>query len=115
MLANALRSNADFRLERNTALAKTRQAVLLPIRGTGTRQTARVNDDVDRNQVALAQHPIVAITPRRSVRRRMVSSPGMTAELVQEMGSERIDYHFVAPSHLLVLFERGVRREGETN
>src|SRR6185437_11202293 len=98
MLTNALRSNADFRFERNTALAKTGQGVLLPIRGTGTRQKARESDYVDRDQVALAQHPIVAITPQRSVRRRMVSSPGMTAELVQEMGSERIDYHFVAPS-----------------
>ena len=38
----------------------------------------------------------------------------MTAEIVQETGSERIEYRFKAPVHLLILFERGVRREGET-
>jgi AraC family transcriptional regulator len=117
MLTNALRSNAAFRFERNTTPAKTRPAVILPIRGTGfAGQAARQNDQVGRGQVALAaQHPVVEISPRQSVRRRMVSSPGMTAELVQETGNERIDYQFVAPLHLLVLFERGVRRAGETN
>src|SRR6476620_3487091 len=118
MLTNALRSNAAFELERNTSLAKSRQAVILPIgrRGTGfAGQTVRETDQVNLGQVALAaQHPVVEISPRQSVRRRMVSAPGMTVELVQETGSERIDYHFVAPIHLLVLFERGVRREGET-
>jgi AraC family transcriptional regulator len=115
MLTNA-RSNADFRFERNTLLAKTGQAVVLPIRGTGfAGQAARESDQVGRGHVAFAQHPVVEISPRQSVRRQIVSSPGMTAELVQETGSERIDYHFMAPTHLLVLFERGVRREGETN
>jgi AraC family transcriptional regulator len=119
MLTNALRSNAAFEFERNTSLAKPRQAVILPIGGRGTGfagQTVRETDQVNLGQVALAaQHPVVEISPRQSVRRRMVSAPGMTVELVQETGSERIDYHFVAPIHLLVLFERGVRREGETN
>src|SRR6478609_4140412 len=117
MLTNALRSNAAFRFERNAPLAKTRQALLLPIRGAGLAgQAARAKDQAGRGQVALAaRHPVVEICPRQSVRRRIVSSHGMTAELVQETGSERIDYHFVAPIHLLVLFDRGVRREGETN
>src|SRR4029078_5327796 len=61
-----------------------------------------------------AAHPLVAITPGDSFRRRMVRSTGMTAEIVQETGSERIEYRFQAPVHLLILFERGVRREGET-
>jgi AraC-like DNA-binding protein len=117
MLTNALRSNAAFRFERNAPLTKTRQALLLPIRGAGLAgQAARANDQAGRGQVGLAaRHPVVEICPRQSVRRRIVSSHGMTAELVQETGSERIDYHFVAPIHLLVLFDRGVRREGETN
>jgi AraC family transcriptional regulator len=116
MLTNALRSNAAFRFERNTPPAKTRQAVPLPIRGNGFTGQAAVNHQVGHGRVApAAQHPFVEISPRQSVRRGMVSSPGMTAELVQETGSARIDYRFVAPIHLLVLFERGVRRGGETN
>src|SRR5512140_1180300 len=34
---------------------------------------------------------------------------------VQETGSERIEYRFQTPVHLLILFERGVRREGDTD
>jgi AraC family transcriptional regulator len=34
---------------------------------------------------------------------------------VQELGVERIEFRFQAPVHLLVLFERGVRRKGETD
>ena len=116
MLTSAVRNNVAFRFQRNISLATTGKAVVPPIRGNGFADPAtRENDHVGPGQVTLAQHPVVEISPRQSVRRRMVSSPGMTAELVQEMGSDRIDYHFVAPSHLLVLFERGVRREGETN
>jgi AraC family transcriptional regulator len=117
MLTNALRSNAAFRFERNAPLAKAHRAVLLPIRGAGLAgQAARENDRAGQGQVTLAvQRPVVEICPRQSVHRRIVSSHGMTVELVQETGSERVDYQFVAPIHLLVLFERGVRREGETN
>ena len=112
MLTNALRCNAAFQWVRNTSLANRRQAVILPIRGTGFAGQAMP----ETGKVALAaQHPVVEIGPRHSVRRRMVSAAGITAELVQETGSERIDYHFLAPVHLLVLFERGVRREGETS
>jgi AraC family transcriptional regulator len=45
----------------------------------------------------------------------MVRSAGMTAEIVQETGSEAIEYRFKAPVHLLILFERGVRRDGDTD
>ena len=76
---------------------------------------------VEVNQVDLrkaplvAAHPLVAITPGHRFRRRTVRSAGMTAEIVQEIGSERIEYRFQAPVHLLIMFERGVRREGETD
>src|SRR4029079_6970164 len=91
MLTNALRSNAAFRFERNSPPAKARQAVLLPIRGAGLVGQARENDQTGRGQGMLAaQHPVVEICPRQSVRRRIVNSHGMTAELVQETGSERI-------------------------
>jgi len=58
--------------------------------------------------------PSVEICPADSVKRRTVSWQGMTAEVVQTTGCERIEYRSHAPVHLLVLCERGTRREGET-
>ena len=118
MLTNALRSNSALRFERNTPLTKRPQAVILPI-GGGAELSGRAplgpNQVGVRKVLATAPHPLVAITPGNGFRRRMVRSSGMTAEIVQETGSERIEYRFQAPVHLLILFERGVRREGDTN
>jgi AraC family transcriptional regulator len=117
MLTNALRSNSPLRFERNTPLAKRHQAVILPIGGNAEVSggaTLATNQAGIRKVQLGAPHPLVAISPAYSFRRRMVRSTGMTAEIVQETGSERIEYRFQAPVHLLVVFERGVRREGET-
>jgi AraC family transcriptional regulator len=59
-------------------------------------------------------HPIVEISPPDSVERRTASWPGMAAEIVQAMGSDRIESQFCAPVHLLAVYERGIRHEGET-
>src|SRR6478672_9348205 len=117
MLTNALRSNSPLRFERNILPTKRPQAVILPIGGSAevSGRTALGADKAGFRKVQLgAPHPLVAITPGDSFRRRMVRYPGMTAEIVQETGGERIEYRFKAPVHLLILFERGVRREGET-
>ena len=117
MLTNALRSNSPLRFERNILPTKRPQAVILPIGGSaGVSGPAALGaNKVGVRKAPLgAAHPLVAITPGDSFRRRMVRSTGMTAEIVQETGSERIEYRFQAPVHLLILFERGVRREGET-
>src|SRR6476620_7433159 len=117
MLTNALRSNSSLRLERTTQFTQRHQAVILPIGGAtelGGRGQVAMNQAGVRNVQLGAPHPLVAITPGDSSRRRMVRSAGMTAEIVQETGSERLEYRFKAPVHLLILFERGVRREGET-
>jgi AraC family transcriptional regulator len=58
--------------------------------------------------------PSVEIYPADSVKRRTVSWPGMTAEIVQATGCQRIDCRSHAAVHLLILCERGARREGET-
>jgi AraC-like DNA-binding protein len=118
MLTNALRSNSPLRFERNAPLAKRHQAVILPIGGHAD-VSGRIA--LDANHVGVrkvqlaAPHPLVAITPADKFRRRMVRSAGMTAEIVQETASERTEYRFKAPVHLLILFERGVRREGDTD
>ena len=117
MLTNALRSNSPLRFERTAQFTKRHQAVILPIGGSAEvgGRTALGANKVGVRKVQLgAPHPLVTITPGDRFRRRMVRSTGMTAEIVQETGSERIEYRFKAPVHLLILFERGVRREGET-
>ena len=57
----------------------------------------------------------VAISPANGVKRRALSWPGMTAEVVQATSSERIAYRAHAQVHMLVLCERGARKDGETS
>jgi AraC family transcriptional regulator len=76
----------------------------------------------DRNQVhtlhscvaADTVHPIVEISPADSVVRRIEIWPGMAAEIIQATRSDRIESRFRAPVHLLAVYERGMRQEGET-
>jgi AraC family transcriptional regulator len=56
----------------------------------------------------------VEITPANSVKRRALSWPGITAEIVQA-SSERIAYRAQSQVHMLVLCERGARKDGETS
>ncbi len=58
--------------------------------------------------------PSVAIAPANGVKRRTASWAGMHAEIVQTAESGRIEFSFHASSHLLVLHDRGSRREGDT-
>ena len=57
----------------------------------------------------------VEISPANSVKRRTLSWRGMTAEVVQATSSERIAYRAHAEVHMLVLCERGARKDGETS
>jgi AraC family transcriptional regulator len=58
---------------------------------------------------------VVEISPSHIVKRRAVSWDGMAAEFVQATQHEKIEYHFFhARRHLLVVYEQGVRRDGET-
>jgi AraC family transcriptional regulator len=59
--------------------------------------------------------PMVKISPSEAVsRRRSVTWPGMAGEIVQANRRGRIDFHFCAPVHMLAMYERSVRHEGET-
>jgi AraC family transcriptional regulator len=58
--------------------------------------------------------PMVKISPSDAVSRRNVTWPGMAGEIVQANRRGRIDFHFCAPVHMLVMYERSVRHEGET-
>lgn len=56
----------------------------------------------------------VQIRPSEAVSRRALSWPGMAAEIVELTSFERVECRFKAPVHLLIVYEEGVRREGET-
>ena len=59
--------------------------------------------------------PLVAITPANHVKHRVANWSGMTAEIVQATSTERTEFHYAGPRHLLLLFEHGARRDGETS
>jgi AraC family transcriptional regulator len=88
-----------------------------------SRTERRHVERADRNQVrpphhrvaAGMVHPIVEISPPDSVERRTATWPGMAAEIVRATRPDRIESRFCAPVHLLAVYERGMRREGETS
>ncbi len=62
----------------------------------------------------LARDRVVQVSPPDAVSRRTASGSAMSVEIVQVNRRGRIDYHYCAPLHMLVLHERGVRQEGCT-
>jgi AraC family transcriptional regulator len=67
----------------------------------------------DRQALDLADH-VVEISPAHAVTRRTATSDGMTAEIVQATSHDRFEFRFRAPVHLLVVYEQGARRDGDT-
>ena len=56
----------------------------------------------------------VEIFPADAVKHRAVSWDGMTVEIVQATQSERTEYRFNGPRHLLAVCEQGARSNGDT-
>ncbi|CUU20904.1 Transcriptional regulator AraC family CDS [Bradyrhizobium sp.] len=69
---------------------------------------------LDGDVAANATHPIVEITPPEAVARLTVTGHGMAAESVRFTSRGKIQHHYRAPMHMLVLYEKGERRNGET-
>lgn len=69
---------------------------------------------LDRDLVADAIHPVVEISPSHALARLKVNGHGMAAESVRFTGRGKIQNHFRAPMHMLVMYEKGERRDGET-
>jgi AraC family transcriptional regulator len=67
-----------------------------------------------RGATADAVHPVVEISPPDLVSRRAFTWHGMTAETVKTANQVNVEYCFRAPMHLLVAYEDGERRTGET-
>jgi AraC family transcriptional regulator len=56
----------------------------------------------------------VEISPSDAVKHRSVTWDGMAAEIVHATKHASIEYRYRGPRHLLVVYEQGVRREGDT-
>ena len=59
--------------------------------------------------------PMVRISPSDATTRHRMDCPGMAAEIVQTGPRGRINFRFRAPVHLLVVYDRGARHDGETH
>jgi AraC family transcriptional regulator len=69
---------------------------------------------LDGHVAADAIHPVVEISPSEAVTRLTVTGHGMAAESVRSTSRSKIQHHFRAPMHMLVMYEKGERRDGET-
>jgi AraC family transcriptional regulator len=61
-----------------------------------------------------ATRTAVEILPHGAATRRGMEWHGMGVEFVQATRQERVEYSFRSSAHLLVVYEHGVRRDGET-
>jgi AraC family transcriptional regulator len=121
MLTNSPSTNLPSypRFDRNPSTA-TRAALLLRS-DRRTRVGEGQHDHADHWLRPLIDHRApgaadrtVEIFPADAVKRRAVSWDGMSAEIAQATRSERTEYRFRGPRHLLAVYEQGERREGET-
>ena len=58
--------------------------------------------------------PAVDILPSNAVKRRALAWDGMAIEVMQALTHETVEFRFRASRHLLVVYEEGVRNNGET-
>src|SRR5262245_54189812 len=56
----------------------------------------------------------VEISPSEAVERQSMTGCAIRVELVQSMSRNRIEFRYRGTSHLIVAYEHGVRRGGET-
>ena len=69
----------------------------------------------ENKSTGITSFPTVDIAPRRAVTRSGMEWRGMGVELVQTITQERVDHSFRSPLHLLVAYQQGVRRDGESS
>ncbi|MBR0823832.1 helix-turn-helix domain-containing protein [Bradyrhizobium liaoningense] len=99
---------------------RSRSQVLLPITRSpiiGGDHESSIFDparQLDGLVAANAIHPVVEISPREAVARLTLTGHGMAAESVQSTSRSAIQHHYRAPMHMLVMYEKGERRDGET-
>jgi AraC family transcriptional regulator len=77
-----------------------------PINGWARRLPDRKIGDVDSHELE--------IIPAHVVTRRAVAWDSIRVEIVQFITHDKVEFRFRAPCHLLLVYEEGVRDEGET-
>jgi AraC family transcriptional regulator len=80
-------------------------------RGQPINDRARRLDD---SSIGRVNGYALEITPADVVSRRASAWDGMRVEIVQCLTHDKIEFRFRAPWHLLLVYEEGVRDEGET-
>jgi AraC family transcriptional regulator len=118
--ANALRAqnNGNSTFGRSIARAPQGAVVLAMDRHLGAGQDGvRVDHGAlpvwGRDGAGSIEHA-VDISPSKAVNRRALSSDGMRVEVVEVTSRDSIEFAFHARCHLLIAYEQGVRRDGET-
>ena len=115
MLTNSLPTNASSGNPFTSQARPPSQAgVLIDQRDRfGTRRN--VDDEAAglHDQLSAASG-MVLIAPQEIVKRRTVTSDGMTAEIVQTTRRQKIEFRYRGPLHMLVVYEQGVHRDGFT-
>ena len=82
-----------------------------PTNSTGPNWAAHDDDFLQ----TLPSDAAVKVSPANVAKHHRVHRAGLGAEIVQVTRRERTEFHFEAPVHLLVLFERGSRTSGESS
>src|SRR5215467_4273730 len=65
-------------------------------------------------KIGRVNSPALEISPAGVVSRRASTWDGIRVEVVQFVTHDKIEFRFRAPCHLLLVYEEGVREEGET-
>jgi AraC family transcriptional regulator len=125
MLTYSLRTNIGLRARfaENTSFDRS-DSRLSPNPVLALGQCSELTGVEDRHNKRLWQFPdchtkqlinnAVDIFPSGSVHRRAITWDGMAVELVQTTAYDKVEFRFRAPYHLLIAYEQGVRRNGET-
>jgi AraC family transcriptional regulator len=120
MLMNSIPANSLPSVHGNTKKAPHLNAVSStdgrsPISGTRAGETDGLRLHRSRERTAIdAAQPLVDIAATEAVRRQTLTWRGMAAELVQPVTPDRIEFRFKAPVHLLAVYIRSMRHEGDT-
>jgi AraC family transcriptional regulator len=125
MLTSSYRTNAALRasfnghpaFDRNYSRASRTSVLPPPIGSLGEEGELLRNDWTGpasaHNTASAIEHP-VEILPSNVVKRRAVKLDSVAVEVVQVLTHDEVEFRYRAPFHLLVVYEEGVRRDGET-
>ncbi len=124
MLTYSLRTNAARRasFDRTASFdpneSQFPRGAMLPrmdprFNGGGRPSNGRARPLPDHNMGDASGHAL-EIFPADVVRRRAIAWDGITVEVVQSATHDEVEFRFGASCHLLLIYEEGVRGEGET-